>query len=329
MKKIILFICLSTYLLCSYSLVGCQNSNNNSSVTPPHTCDATENIVYRESGGTLSIGFPCKTCNEICKLKEKVNADFIINKTDYNIDSILSNAKFGDVIVFKNGKHTSQLTTSLSNVKIYGETGTILYGLYSGNLTNVQIENIEFESSTELKDNINYLTFKNCKFSYGILCESLIKNISFESCKFIDITSTQETAIKLVNYENLNVINCLFENIAYNALQVGVTASGECNIKENIFKNIKSRVIYLISVENLTACNIVNNIFYDHHDNYTEDESFDNSGCKKSSGVYVNSKSYIGTINIGINTWENIPSYDIKYITSIANYNQSVQLQLH
>lgn len=329
MKRIFLLFILSILFLNLYNLLGCNSNNTNGLNTPnTHTCEATDNIVYREQDGILSIGFPCKTCNKICETQEELEADFIINTTDYDIDSILSNVKPEDIIVFKNGKHSSQFTAQLTNVKIFGETGTILYGLNNGNLTNVKIENIEFESATELKKNIDGLTFTNCKFSYGILCEFLIKNISFESCKFIDITSSRETAIKLVNYENLSVKNCYFDNIAYNALQVGVTANGHCNIYGNTFKNIKSRVIYLISVDTLTECNIVNNIFYDHHENYINDESLDISGCKKNSGVYIHSKSSHGLINIGINTWENLPDFNVKYIVPIANYYFNEQLKL-
>ena len=328
MKRIFLFFVILIYTLCTIFFIGCNNNSSTPPDTPSHTCEASTNIVYRENNNKLSIGYACTTCNNVCQAQREIDVDYVIKTNDYNVNSILSNVKSGDVIVFKSGRHFSQLSTQLNNVKIYGETGTILYGLNTGNLTNVSIENVEFESSTELKENIDGLSFINCKFSYGILCEYLIKNLSFDSCNFIDITSTQETAIKLITYENFTITNCVFDRIAYNAMQIGVSASGTCNIYNNTFKNVRSRVIYLISVENLSTCNIENNIFYSHHDNYIDDESLDNSGCKKSSGVYVHTKSSTGTINIGVNTWELIPDYDAKYITPIASYNYNQQLAL-
>ncbi|MBE7083161.1 MAG: hypothetical protein E7373_00990 [Clostridiales bacterium] len=332
MKKLIIALCFLIFITNSHLLVGCNNKDkdNNSQTNPPapsHTCEANYNITYREANGILTIGYPCKTCNKIFDPQSEITADFVIKTTDYNINSILSAVKPGDVIVYKSGKHSSDLQVSLNEITIYGETGTILNGLKCGNLTNTKIENIEFESHTELKTDVNGLSFKNCKFSFGVLCESPIKNISFDRCEFIDITSSKETAIRLYNYDNLTVKNCVFENIAYNAMQVG-KGKGNCQIYGNTFKDIKSRIIYLIEIDNLSSCVIENNIFYDHHQNYVPDESYDDMGCKKETGVYIYTKSSSGVINIGINTWENIPEYSIEFITPLAVYNYNEQIKL-
>lgn len=333
MKKLNFLLCFFILLTSTNILIAC-NTQNNDNTTPPtypqpstHTCEANIEIAYHEQDGKLLIGYPCKTCNKIFEPQSEIVTDFIVKPTDYNVDSLLSNIQPGDIVIFKSGRHVSQLQTPLNGVMVYGETGTVLSGLNCGYLKNVIFENIEFESSTELKNGIEGISFKNCKFSYGILCESQIKDIIFESCSFIDILSTKETAIKLLNYENLTVKNCLFENIAYNALQVG-NAKGICQIIGNTFKNIKSRILYLIKVENLSSCIIENNIFYDHHENYVPDEAYDELGCKKETGVYIHTKSTSGIINIGVNTWENIPIYSVEFLTPIANYNYSEQIQL-
>lgn len=333
MKKLIFLLCVLILLTSTNILFACSKQSEDN-ITPPtspqpstHTCEANIEITYHEQDGKLLIGYPCKTCNKIFQPISELVADLIVKPTDYNVDSLLSSIQSGDIVIFKSGKHVSHIQSPLNGVSVYGESGTILNGLKYGNFTNVIFENIEFESSTELKNNINGITFKKCKFSYGVLCEYPIKNITFESCDFIDIVSTKETAIRLYNYENLTVKNCLFENIAYNALQVG-NATGNCYIYGNTFKDIKSRILYLIYVENLASCIIENNIFYDHHDNHVPDESYDEMGCKKETGVYIHTKSSSGVINIGVNTWENIPTYSVEFITPIANYNYSEQIQL-
>ncbi|MBQ8658663.1 MAG: hypothetical protein IJ506_05965 [Clostridia bacterium] len=324
-----LLITLLVFIVCIPLFTSCQDTSNGSKKEPnAHICDFDSNIVYKERNKQFYVGYPCKLCDEINTVKDVLSVNHVIKTTDYNPNQILSNVKSGDVVVFKSGRHTSNLSLPLDSVKILGETGTILYGLNTGNLTNVTIENIEFESSTTLNSNINGLTYKNCKFSYGVFSESPVKDVTFDACAFKDLTSPKETAIRLTDYENLTVKNCIFENIAYNALQVGLNCSGSLLISGNTFKDIKSRVLYLINVKDLSSCSITDNVFYDHHSNYIADESYDETGCKKDSGIYIHTKSQSGVLNVGVNTWENIPLHDISYIAPLAEYDPTQQISM-
>ncbi|MBQ8374248.1 MAG: hypothetical protein IJX98_01580 [Clostridia bacterium] len=329
MKKFkTVLIALSVAIASVPAFAACEDTSNGEKDSPAHICDFSSDVIYKERNDQFYIGYPCKICEEMNTVTDVLDVNYVIKTTDYNLNQILSNVKSGDVVVFKSGRHTSDLSLPLDGVTILGETGTILYGLNTGNLTNVTIENIEFESSTTLNNNIDGLIYKNCKFSYGVFSEATIKNVTFDSCVFKDLTSPKETAIRLTDYENLTVKDCVFDNVAYNALQVGLNCSGNLLISGNTFRNIKSRILYLISVAQLSSCSIIDNVFYDHHSNYIEDESYDETGCKKNSGVYIHTKSPSGVLNVGVNTWENIPLDDLKYIAPIAEYDPTQQLSI-
>ena len=131
--------------------------------------------------------------------------------------------------------------------------------------------------------------------------------------------------MKIQEYNGLTVKNCTFENVEYNAMQLGNNvANGVVVIDGNIFKDIGSRVIYLVYIDGLTSCTIENNLFYDNTDSLLLPGDLDD-GIKKESGIYIHSKSTMGNLLVGKNFWEEIPDCDTLYIAPVANYNANEQ----
>lgn len=310
------------------SLLACVScgETQTESYAPSHTCMFGTDIVYKEVDNKLYIGYPCKECEKVDTVADVIEVDCVIETSNRNPDTALAKVKQGGVVVYKKGKHSSNVSQPIEGVTVYGETGAVLYGWNGSNLTSITVENVKFQGGVTLGNDIKGLTYKNCTFSCGVVSQGVIERLSFDKCVFQDITADKETAIRVAQYKDLTVKSCVFDNVAYNALQVGGTsAQGIVLVQGNTFKGIKSRVLYFVNIAELTSCVVENNIFYDHHDNYVENESEDVNGCKKENGVYIYTKSTDGILTVGVNVWENIPLDDYKYIAPIASYDMAQQ----
>lgn len=325
LKAIKRCFCVLTIVVSLFGCFSCGETQAESQ-SPSHACEFGMNIVYKEVDNKLYIGYPCKECEKVNTIADVIEVDCVIETSNRNPDTLLADVKQGGVVVYKKGNHSSNVSKPVEGVTVYGETGTVLYGWNVSNLTDVTVNNVKFEGGVTLRSGIKGLTYENCTFSCGVVSQGLVEKLTFDACTFRDITTDKETAIRVAQYKDLTVKNCVFDNVAYNALQVGQTsAQGEVLVQGNIFKAMKSRVLYFVDIAGLISCVIENNTFYNHHDNYVENENYDMHGCKKENGVYIYTKSTTGTLTIGVNVWENIPLDDYKYIAPIASYDVAQQ----
>lgn len=253
----------------------------------------------------------------------------------------LKDIKAGDTILLTDGKHDEvDLTSKYEGVYIKGTEDALIenFNITANNITIEDLTicgNVDKLTGIICLADIENLTVKNCLFmDNGAITNNgiserdavSIKNLVVDGCVFEDVA---DTAIRITKYNNLTIKNCTFDGVGYNAMQVGEHANaGEVKISNNIFDRVKSRVVYLVRVDNLTSCTIENNIFFNHHGVYVENESLDTSGKRKTNGVYICTKSTTeNKITVGINNWVNIPEDSNKYISTPIDYNPSIQLQ--
>lgn len=144
-----------------------------------------------------------------------------------------------------------------------------------------------------------------------------VVNVTDGDVVYENFTITGSSAMTITQYDGLTVNNCIFKDVGYNALQVGEKHNaGKVYVTNNVFNNMRSRVVYLVRVDNLQECVVEGNVFYDHEHVYSPEDD----GPKKPNGAYIHSKSTSGTIKVGVNTWENVPKHETKYIAPIAEY---------
>ena len=287
---------------------------------------------------TIEIGVSCTVCGKVAgQTAETVTVDKIIT-TQTNIYSSSFTCESGNVVLIKSGNYTSlSLNEKFSGVRIIGESDVVIKSISINvplTIENVKIigegENLSIDEGVVIGADVENVTVKNCVFTdYANLSASTNKptNLVVDGCTFTDFEKDDQTAIRLLYYNGLTVKNCIFNQVKYNALQIGSYYNGGAvTITGNKFLRVESRIIYLVYADNLTSCNISGNLFMDHHDNYIATES-GVYPTKKDSGVYIHTKSTTASITVGINTWANIPEADAKYIAPVATYDPSQQNQ--
>lgn len=193
------------------------------------------------------------------------------------------------------------------------------------------IEKVSFSSIGVEIHAAEDVTIKKCTFTGNAFINSgshVVKNLTIDGCVFNNYGNrTTLSAIKIFSYNGLTVKNCDFKYVRYNALQIGSNdAIGNVLIQNNTFKDIGSRVIYLVSIDKLTACIIQDNIFYDNVDALLQEG--ETSEYKKSDGIYIHTKSTNGKIFVNKNTWEIIPEFNNIYITELAEFKKNEQVEL-
>ena len=236
MKKIIVFL-LSTLLLFT-TLFGVSGCSLLSTVFPKDKVDTDDAVIVSNSTQLLSA---------LQKVTEETK------------------------IVLEEGNYSKLTLSSLNYPVTISAQGSVRINglLISDGVKNVTIEGIAFNLNGVTLGNATNITLKNCEFSYQavIVSSGIVTNLVVDGCKFVNILNSLTTAIKLYKYDGLTVKNSVFENGEYNALQIGNDyAGGVVKIENNTFKDIGSRVIYLVYVENLVSCEIVGNKFYDNTD---------------------------------------------------------------
>lgn len=264
--------------------------------------------------------------------QENEDAVVVTNNTELNL--ALQNVTEESEIVLQTGEYKRFTVKKMDypvtliakeNVKINGLT-------IADGVKDFTIDGAIFNLIGVTLGAVENVTIKNCEFSFAAQIggmSGLVKNLTLEGCKFVNVRDNLTSAIKILKYDGLTVKNCDFESVEYNALQVGVDgATGIVKIEGNTFKDIGSRVLYLVSVENLTSCEIVGNKFYDNSDSLLLDGERDD-GIKKEDGVYIHSKSKTGKLDIMQNYWETIPVDSTLFIASVANYDASEQLLIN
>ncbi len=327
MRKFLILTLVVISFVVSIMGVACTNPNDGG-----QDC-VHEYIVgeYSLDGSVVKIVSECNKCDAV--EQQTVTANLVIKKTD-NIDAKMSTVKDGDVVVFEEGSYTSVNTkANVSDVRYIAETGASfsVINVTSGDAVyeNLTVTGSGKEEAFNIKSAVDNITIKNCSFTMhgGIYTENnnvaSVANLVVENCTFKNIISGS-SAIILLRYNGLTVKNSVFENVGYNALQVGnFYNAGNVLIEGNVFKNVQSRVLYFVYVENLDECKIEGNTFYDHEYVY----SFPENGPKKETGIYIHTKSTTGVLTVGANTWEYVPSDEEKYIAPVAEYNLQEQIE--
>lgn len=333
MRKFLVLALLLVALISTAMAVGCQPPDNDQDQgdNGGQTCTHEYKDGYFLEETTMYIGKKCKKCNEIDKDgATKVNVNVVVKADDKEKEKIISTAKDGDVVAFTKGSYdTINGKWNTKNIRYIAETGATfrVVNVTDGDVVyeNFTITGAGDRNALNITYSVSNITVKNCYFTShgGIHSDTAIPtNLVVENCTFENII-TGSSAMTITQYDGLTVNNCVFKNVGYNALQVGEkNNAGKVYVTNNVFNNMRSRVVYLVRVDNLQECVVEGNVFYDHEHVYSPEED----GPKKPNGAYIHSKSTSGTIKVGVNTWENVPKHETKYIAPIAEYVVENQL---
>ena len=275
--------------------------------------------------------FELSACNFLSRDTSK--SDIAVSvKNDIELKNALTNLTKETDVIIKAGNYKNLTIPKLKYpVKIIAEDGTRINGItIMDGVKDLTIKGVSFDISGIKLANAENITISNCNFSLAsnIVGQTgcSVKNLIIKDCSFTNIMDSMTSAIKILQYDGLIVENCEFDGIEYNALQVGnENAFGRVIIQGNTFRNIGSRIIYLVSVEKLVSCEVVANKFYDNTDCLLLEGEQDD-GIKKEDGIYIHSKSETGNISVGQNYWEIIPEKSNLFIVSIATYEENEQL---
>ena len=322
MKKI---LCLILALL-SLCFVSCADTDKVDTSCSHEFMGAKRYYCLKdgEDGKEIFTLDKCIRCNEQVKVKGQV----VSGQTE--VAPALHKAKKGDVIYLKKSRYILiNVLRALEDVTFYAEDDTIVEEFRlapEGQIKNITLRNIDFITTSgglimmSDTDGINVI---DCAFEGGVqFADSAsgspeIKNVSIQNTTFTKIANGNKlTAVRIKKVENFTMTNCTFDEVEYNAIQIGGTKlTGRITIKGNSFRETVSRVIHLANNE-ITSCDIVDNTFYSNMD------------FEGATGRYVH--GYNGNIVIGMNRWEIIPEAIDDNFSGIsvgnATYDKSEQL---
>jgi hypothetical protein len=279
----------------------------------------------------------CIVCNKEITKKALVAYDYL------DADNIFDTLEENTAIYLKAGDYRA-INLSVDGISIGGEDGVTVDSIkitaslsqFDKGLWNYTFYNLNFnpnEFGFEGEYNLNNVNFINCKFS-GLACirSSLyagvenrsINNLLVDGCSFTNLHNGRGTvsAITITKLSDFTLRNSLFDDIDFNALQLGEKEfGGKIEITGNIFKNIGNRVAKLLETETVSNCVIENNKFYAL--------TLGDSLTDKRSGNYF--QTIDGNIKVGVNYWEEIPPNETMYFISGNSaspiiYNPSEQL---
>jgi hypothetical protein len=318
-----------------FALTGC-GKNPPSTPETPH-----EHLIinhYEEDNGFVYTWSTCKGCNDYST--ERVGFTIpnlrVVSTMEeaYNEVNDMTSSK---TILFKAGTYEGgidfmQPAFEPLNISILAEDGVYVERIYISThvvtpFESLRVENVNFvgeeETATGLGSNdidINNVTVKNCTFSGNArlgLCNNTITNLVVDSCDFKNIDNADHTltAIFLQNVDGIEVKNCTFDDVIYNAMQIDITA-GDIKITNNSFKNIHSRTIYFIGdMTGVESCDISGNTFY------AKDLTDANA---KGDGNYFRSNNANDLLVVGENYWKNIPDNETLYFKNFT-YDKAAQ----
>ena len=243
----------------------------------------------------------CTLCDQQVKVKGQVVGG------QSEVAPALHNAEKGDVIYLKKSRYILiNVLRELEDVTFYAEDNTSVDEVKlapDGQIKNITFRNIDFITSTgglTMMSDIDGINVIDCAFEGGVqFADSAsgspeIKNVNIQNTSFTKIANGHKlTAVRIKKVENFTMTNCTFDEVEYNAIQIGGTKlTGRVTIKGNSFRETVSRVIHLANNE-ITSCDISDNTFYSNMD------------FEEASGRYVH--GYNGNIVLGMNRWEIIP----------------------
>lgn len=243
----------------------------------------------------------CIRCNEQVKVKGQVVSG------QAEVAPALHKAEKGDVIYLKKSRYILiNVLRVLEDVTFYAEDNAIVEEVKlaaEGQLKNITFRNVDFITSAgglTMMCDIDGINVIDCAFEGGVqFADSAsgspeIKNVNIQNTTFNKIANGHKlTAVRIKKVENFTMTNCTFDEVEYNAIQIGgIKLTGSVTIKGNSFRETVSRVIHLANNE-ITSCDIVDNTFYSNMD------------FEGATGRYVH--GYNGNIVLGMNRWEIIP----------------------
>ena len=326
-KVIALILC----IVCVFTGISCQKECAHNDVK------ATE--YYKEVDGKVFKTAKCNSCQKTLTVGEEFSVFAVADDAN---DLVMAQSKpnfiANPVVLLKAGNYQTLQITSYYGATLICEEGVVAEKLivHEG-VSEVLIDGINF-SATENTGGVSFggetadVTIKNCTFTGNAKISNMSggKNINtvIEKCVMKDLFygDSVYTAIIIYRYSSLTVKDCVFDGIGYNVLQIGnKDRGGNVLVTGNTFKNVGSRVLYFVNLTGVLSCTVTGNYFYDNTDCVLVDGETDQTGLKKSSGVYI----YAGggtAVDVGVNYWETVPEKDKKFITLNCNYNPVEQL---
>ena len=257
-------------------------------------------------------------------------------------DVAFANLVSGQKIILKAGSSFDKLAVSQKtfDVEIKAEANVKVDEFeVAANTQNLTIEGANFEDKgVTLKGGTN-ITIKNCNFTgtanISNVTADVVTNLVVDGCEFKDLENgavwtgsafsiKPMTAIHIEKFDGMTIKNCTFDNVQYNALQIGAeSASGDVYIQDNEFISAGSRYINIAGIPRYGM--ISGNIFYDNEVTSAPE------GYRKTKGAFIDCEDegeFEPAVIIGVNTWEWIPDEDTKYINPIRSNNYVAQNQL-
>ncbi len=327
MKKLLAIMLCAFFILPTLSACG---QTGGESVGCGHA--VTVRATYTEERGKVYKKYYCDTCAK--DVKKEITVAGIVDEEN-ELTAIQEGKGFqnNSTILIKKGTYSTMYVTDAKvGTKIVCEDDVVVTNLrFEADCAEITVENMNFYSPStggasrlDINGLVSGLTIKYCTFKGNAQVyaySQLAEEFSIENCTFTDIynhsgAGMSLTAILVRNYAGLTVKDCVFENVQYNALQIGAKGGvGDLKITGNTFKNIGSRVLHTVNSEP-ASCDISGNTFYKN-----------NVG----SGSYFNTNGF-GSFVIGVNTWEEIPAKTNFYINPVTagriEYNPEEQIQL-
>ena len=258
-------------------------------------------------------------------------------------DTAFAGLVSGQKIILKSGSTFNKLAVSKKTFAVEIKAGanvTVSELEVSANTQNLTFEGVSFEDTgVTLLGGAN-ITIKNCKFTgtanISNVTADVVTNLVIDGCEFKDLEKSgvewngsafnikPMTAIHVEKFDGITIKNCSFENVQYNALQIGVYhAAGDVYIQDNTFISAGSRYINIAGIPRYGM--ISGNTFYDN------DVVNADPGYKKTKGAFIDCEDdgeFEPAVIIGVNTWEWVPDEDTKYINPIRSNNYVAQNQL-
>ena len=291
---------------------------------------------YSNQGDVVLKKVYCEECNRSTSIEVEETTivssteeavEFLANADEDNIILYLADGDYG-VIEFFNGLLTEayeNLTIiAHENAKVdaivlnthqaYAPKNLVIDGVHFDNEDATQASGIAFYIPVEK------VTITNCVFEkQSNLClKGAAQNVTIKNNIFKNLANDAGTlsAIYLYEVDGVLIENNIFDNIQYNAMQImdGVEGS-DVEIKDNVFKDVESRVIYFTGSE-LVGFNIAiyaNTFFLKDGDKLT-----------KKDGNYV--KSNYEQFSVGVNKWEVIPEATEVYFSANVTYSPEGQM---
>lgn len=309
-------------------------------------------IVYKERGGVMYIGYPCLKCGYVDTVMDSFEVDFTVTEeqTGNEVTRLQQANPNRDLVICLKKGYYEKIFIGDENRRIYlvGETGTRAKVVQlNGDANGTTIDNIIFNSNDgvgtcEIKfetaaGNAYWLdtVIKNCHFEGRTSINSawkrgIVDNLTVENCTFKNIGRgwneeidnwSSDCAIFIGEVWGDNVFkNCVFDGVDYSAVRLGQYSLDGTFLFENcVFKDIRrSRCINLMATSTLAGDPNVWEVLIKVIVNNCV---FD---CNN-TGIWMSDNSnpkVIEEVHVGVNYWRTIPTS----ITHAVNYDYRTQL---